>query len=325
MVGATCVESSDRVLSRERSGKTPQQPQLTPQQYMEKALKALHLDPKDTLNEKGGQRRRGVSFRSEYRAMKNRKPRGRAPSMIHEPTKSMIPPKRRDAKDKITVVLDLDETLIYAREGPLYARPHIDLLLEFLKDHCETVVWTAGVKAYAQTIVHNIDPKGAIEHCVYRHKKWFTGCAGYQKDLSMLGRDMDKILIIENTPDCIRGNPKNGILVTDYEGGENPDGTIPCIINFLAALVDSKMTVPAFLDYSPDLHVQEMLTDLGDVYPVYTLKSDDSAVPPSSAVRPRVNRDLQIETNLPPDAVSLDVPISPGGSYHNDWINNVAI
>lgn len=36
----------------------------------------------------------------------------------------MIPPKRRDDQSKITVVLDLDETLIYAREGPLYARPY---------------------------------------------------------------------------------------------------------------------------------------------------------------------------------------------------------
>ena len=320
MVGTTCVESTESVLSRERSGQTPLQPQFTPKQYIEKALNALDLDPNDSHNKKGGQRRRGISFRDEYRAMKNRKPRGRAPSMIHEPTKNMIPPKRRDAKDKITIVLDLDETLIYAREGPLYARPHIDLLLDFLKDHCETVVWTAGVKAYAQTIVHNIDPKGAIEHCVYRHKKWFTGCAGYQKDLSMLGRDMNQILIIENTPDCIRGNPKNGILVTDYEGGEHADGTIPTIINFLAALVDSKMTVPAFLEYSQDLHVQEMLTDLGDMYPVYTLKNGSAPRP-----NPRVNRDLRVATDLPQDSVSLNIAISPGGSYHNDWINNVAV
>ncbi|KAJ9453192.1 hypothetical protein DIPPA_06398, partial [Diplonema papillatum] len=68
-------------------------------QYMEKSIEALTLDPKETGRT---QRRRGVSFREEYRSMKNSRSRARGPSMIHEPTKDIIPPQRRDAKTKIT-------------------------------------------------------------------------------------------------------------------------------------------------------------------------------------------------------------------------------
>jgi len=101
------------------------------------------------------QRYRGVSFKKEYepqntfqklkKAVAPKGGRKRAPSMIHgalrscpateictvppEPTKHMIPPKRRDDKTRYTIVLDLDETLIYAREGPLYARPYACLFL----------------------------------------------------------------------------------------------------------------------------------------------------------------------------------------------------
>ena len=77
-------------------------------------------------------------------------------------------------------------------------------------------------------MIKNIDKKGVIKHCVYRHKKWFSvcslrvaspswlhtrqqGCAGYNKDLTLLGRDMDKLVILENTPDCVRGNEANGM------------------------------------------------------------------------------------------------------------------
>eukprot|EP01064_Diplonema_japonicum_P006648 TRINITY_DN14497_c0_g1_i1.p1 TRINITY_DN14497_c0_g1~~TRINITY_DN14497_c0_g1_i1.p1 ORF type:complete len:300 (+),score=32.16 TRINITY_DN14497_c0_g1_i1:57-956(+) len=294
---------------------------LTPKDYVDRAMKLLHNDPSD---DKVSQRKRGVSFREEYRMMRNSRTRTRAPSMIHEPTKDMIPPKRKEVGDKITVILDLDETLIYARNGPLFARPHLDLLFEFLKDHCETVVWTAGVKAYAQCVIKNIDPSGVIEHCIYRHKRWFSGKAGYQKDLTMLGRDMDKVLIVENTPDCIRGNPDNGVLVKDYEGETNGggcDSTIPRLTKFIAKLVESGDTVPAFLKNTEMVNQNAIHTTDGG-YLVYSLNSENK----QAYSKPMLNRDLLENPDvLPHDAVPLHIPLSPGGTYHNDWINNVTL
>eukprot|EP01060_Flectonema_neradi_P029920 TRINITY_DN4249_c0_g2_i1.p1 TRINITY_DN4249_c0_g2~~TRINITY_DN4249_c0_g2_i1.p1 ORF type:complete len:250 (+),score=38.24 TRINITY_DN4249_c0_g2_i1:239-988(+) len=218
------------------------------------------------------QRKRGVSFKQEYQGGAARvKGRTRAPSMLHEPTKHMIPPQAKADKGKYTVVFDLDETLIYAREGPLYARPGLDDLFDTVRDNVEALVWTAGLRAYAQAIIKNIDKQQSIKHCVYRHAKWFTGQAGYRKDLGVLGRDLDKTIIIENTPDCIRGYQQNGILVTDYEGGEMPDFTIPALNEFIKKLIESDLTVPQYITSSPMLVRAPIQTDTGDFIQCYTL------------------------------------------------------
>lgn len=257
------------------------------------------------------QRIRGLSFKQEYststqpslfqrmkaRVSGNTGPtRQRTPSMIQEAGRDLVPPKDPSVADRITVVLDLDETLIYAREGPLYARPGLDELLKFLKDNCEGIVWTAGVKAYAQAVVRNIDKHDAVRHTVYRHKKWFTGCAGYNKDLTLLGRDMSTTLIIENTPDCVRGNESNGILVADYEGGELADNTLPCITLLLQDLIERRKTenisVPQYITASKFLSKQRIPTDVGDVLTCYCMDINDPELFKQTKDS-RVNKDLQ--------------------------------
>jgi hypothetical protein len=50
--------------------------------------------------------------------------------MSHETSRFCLPEQAIEDRDKIVLVLDLDETLVYAREGPLFARP---VLMSFLK------------------------------------------------------------------------------------------------------------------------------------------------------------------------------------------------
>lgn len=236
------------------------------------------------------QRKRGTSFKQEYQGAAARaKGRGRAPSMLHEPTKYMIPPQAADVKGRYVIVFDLDETLVYAREGPLYARPGIDDMLAYLKEKTEVIVWTAGLRAYAQAIVRTIDKVAAVRHCVYRHAKWFTGQAGYQKDLAVLGRAPEKMIMIENTPDCIRGWQQNAILVCDYEGGETPDFTIPALHQFLKGLVDSGKSVPEYITSSEMLSRQPIQTDVGDFIQCYVLNINTWK--PEGWTR--VNKDIQ--------------------------------
>lgn len=216
--------------------------------------------------------------------------------MIHEVGRNLVPPKDPSVSGRITVVLDLDETLIYAREGPLFARRGIDQLLALLKDSFEAVVWTAGVKAYAQAVVKNIDKGEAIKHCVYRHKKWFTGVAGYNKDLTLLGRDMDTTLIIENTPDCVRGNEANGILVADYEGGDEEDNTLFLICALLKDLKERHekegITVPKYITSSKLLSKTAIATDVNDTLTCYCLDASQNPELFMAAKDQRVNRDL---------------------------------
>eukprot|EP01012_Entosiphon_sulcatum_P012829 TRINITY_DN1812_c0_g1_i1.p1 TRINITY_DN1812_c0_g1~~TRINITY_DN1812_c0_g1_i1.p1 ORF type:complete len:356 (-),score=50.87 TRINITY_DN1812_c0_g1_i1:628-1695(-) len=196
--------------------------------------------------------------------------RRRAPSMSSDFSVDVIPAQAPCDAGKLTVVLDLDETLVYAREGPIIQRPQLDLLFEVLGERCETIVWTAGIKSYAQNICNEIDKRGVIRHCIYRHHKWFGpaarekwfGCTNggsYTKDLAILGRDMNRVLIIENTPTCVAANPENGIIVSDFTHSNPFDHTIPVIASLITQLLDSQMTVPQFLANCSLMRKQHLL------------------------------------------------------------------
>ncbi|CCW62103.1 unnamed protein product [Phytomonas sp. EM1] len=138
----------------------------------------------------------------------------RQPTMLCRGSKLVAPLTEKEKQ--YTVVFDLDETVVYARDGPLYTRAYLKDLLRAIKDHFEVIVWTAGEREYAKNVLAEINEDCIIRHLVYRHKKWFHG-DDYTKDLRQLGRDLDYTIMIDNTPDCVRANPENSIIVADFE------------------------------------------------------------------------------------------------------------
>ena len=78
---------------------------------------------------------------------------------------------------------------------------------------------------------------------------------------------------MENTPDCVRNNPRNGIIVQDYEGGEGHDNTLRHLASLVQLLCQSGCTVPDFLHSSKQLQLQTVAGELGDVE-VYFLRTE---------------------------------------------------
>eukprot|EP01060_Flectonema_neradi_P007963 TRINITY_DN1567_c0_g3_i1.p1 TRINITY_DN1567_c0_g3~~TRINITY_DN1567_c0_g3_i1.p1 ORF type:complete len:648 (+),score=163.53 TRINITY_DN1567_c0_g3_i1:108-2051(+) len=172
------------------------------------------------------------------------------------PNQNLISPltnPTNEGKKRYTIVLDLDETLIYTRgsNSHLCLRPGSRELLSCLRTlGCEVVVWTASTKDYSAAILSNIDPDlEYISECVYRHPKWFEGkgVAHPRKDLSLLGRDLDTTLIVDNSVDCCVGyTESNAIIVPDFRGLELEE-TLPTLCEFLEDLVESQVTVRDYL------------------------------------------------------------------------------
>ena len=69
-----------------------------------------------------------------------------------------------------------------------------------MSKYYEIAVFTAGLKDYADWILNDLDKQGFISHWLYRdHTKLRNGV--YIKDLSKLGRDLSKIIIVDNIED----------------------------------------------------------------------------------------------------------------------------
>lgn len=128
----------------------------------------------------------------------------------------LIPEQLDTDRGKLVVVLDLDETLVYGREGFVHERPGTAELLRVLKDRCEVIVWTAGTREYALEVIRLIDTERAVQHCIFRHPMWYKDEANCVKDIRMLGRPREKVLFLDNTPEVFRANPGNSLLVKEY-------------------------------------------------------------------------------------------------------------
>ncbi|KAG7026508.1 CTD small phosphatase-like protein, partial [Cucurbita argyrosperma subsp. argyrosperma] len=146
----------------------------------------------------------------------------------------LLPPLISPAKR--TVLLDLDETLVHSKLDPpperfdfvvrpridgeilnfyVLKRPGVDQFLEALADRFEIVVFTAGLKEYASLVVNHLDKKSVISHRLYRDScKEVEG--KYVKDLSEIGRDLRRVVIVDDNPNAYAFQPENAIPIASF-------------------------------------------------------------------------------------------------------------
>ena len=128
-------------------------------------------------------------------------------------------------KFKYTLVLDIDETIIHYFftyiNGTFFVRPYVYEFLNTLKQYYEIVTFTAGTKDYADNILNLVDTNdNLIKYRLYRHHTTIMGCNVF-KDLMRLGRDMSKIIIIDNLKDNFKLQPNNGLFIKTWTSDIN--------------------------------------------------------------------------------------------------------
>ncbi|KAH8073695.1 phosphoprotein phosphatase [Aureococcus anophagefferens] len=134
-------------------------------------------------------------------------------------------------------------TLLCGVTSTVYAksRPRLDDFLRYAAARFEVVIFTASHHAYAETLLDKIDPDGSlIDHRLFR-----DACATvdglYLKDLDVLGRDLAKVAIVDNTPYVFGFQPDNAIPIESWYDDEADDE-----LDKLKALLDR-------LEHAPDV------------------------------------------------------------------------
>jgi hypothetical protein len=116
-----------------------------------------------------------------------------------------LPPLTGKDKDTTyTLVLDLDETLIhnveYGQDSFFLVRPGCVQFIELMAQYYEIVIFTAALQEYADQVVDQIDVNNNIKLRLYRQHTSQNG-PFLVKDLSLLGRDLNRTIIIDNISD----------------------------------------------------------------------------------------------------------------------------
>ena len=152
--------------------------------------------------------------------------------------------KRINKGKKFTLVLDLDETLISFHineqgKGILIPRPFLLKFLTEMNKIFELVVFTAGTQEYADPILNIIDKKKFFYKRLYRQHCVILDNV-FVKDLSKLGRDLSKVIIIENTPQNFKLQKENGIFIKNFYGEDKNDSALLDLIPILKTVTNNE-------------------------------------------------------------------------------------
>ena len=108
-------------------------------------------------------------------------------------------------KMELTLFLDLDETLIsfqYSKdnkkEGILYLRPGLRIFLKEISELYEIIIFTSSTREYASQIIDKIEKENKFFSArLYREHNIIINNE-YIKDISLLGRNIEKVSIVDN-------------------------------------------------------------------------------------------------------------------------------
>ena len=146
---------------------------------------------------------------------------------------------------KFTLVLDLDETLISfrredAQKGILRLRPGLYKFLNEVKQIYEVIVFTTGTQEYADPILNAIEKQGKFfDTRLYRQHAIIIDNL-FVKDLSRLGRDISKVIIVDNMPHNFGLQKENGIFIKNFYGENAKDNALIDLIPILKSIASNE-------------------------------------------------------------------------------------
>lgn len=138
------------------------------------------------------------------------------------------------------IILDLDETLIYATEAELttqadftatyyliYKRPYLDAFIKFCFQHFNVAVWTSSGAIYAQEIIVNIFPNPEQLAFIWTAEKCTPkfNLETYQYDsiknlkkVKNKGFSLEQVVVVDDSPEKHIHNYGNLIPIQPFVG-----------------------------------------------------------------------------------------------------------
>ncbi|KAH8372025.1 hypothetical protein KR093_009760, partial [Drosophila rubida] len=157
------------------------------------------------------------------------------PPPLPDQQRYLLPQVRHSDMHRKCMVIDLDETLVHSSFKPIpnadfivpveidgtihqvyvLKRPHVDEFLQKMGELYECVLFTASLAKYADPVADLLDKWNVFRARLFREScVYYRG--NYIKDLNRLGRDLQKIVIVDNSPASYIFHPDNAVPVKSW-------------------------------------------------------------------------------------------------------------
>lgn len=191
---------------------------------------------------------------------------------------NLLPKQEQQDQGKKTLVLDLDETLIHSvfkpvegadmvlkipeqvsdRTGNYYTvmndiyvfkRPGVDMFLKRLSRYYELVIFTASIDKYANPVIDSLDSNNLTRHRLYREHCTYMYNV-FIKDLKKLGRRMEDILILDNSPISYLFQKQNALPIKTWLDDRNDIELYKYLrlLEYLATVEDVREVISQVVD-----------------------------------------------------------------------------
>lgn len=110
-------------------------------------------------------------------------------------------------------------------DDQILVRPWAEEFIEEMSKYYEVVIFTAALQDYADCILDQLDSKKNIKYRLYRQHA-IPHDNNYVKDLSRIGRPLNRMIIVDNLSENFQLQPENGIMIRGWFDDPN-DTALP--------------------------------------------------------------------------------------------------
>ena len=191
---------------------------------------------------------------------------------IHSTDSTVFP--NNTGKLTKTLVLDLDETLVHSSLKPLdnydfkigvksgediidifvMLRPGAQDFLERIGVLYEVIIFTASLESYANPVIDFLDRSKVVKKRLFR-KDCANHNGNFVKNLSKLGRDLTKLIIVDNSPISYSLHPYNAIAINSWydDQSDNQLEDILKVLEILEPVDDVRLLLKALIQEKMDI------------------------------------------------------------------------
>jgi hypothetical protein len=137
---------------------------------------------------------------------------------------------------KYSLIINLDETLIFNNNGKIILRPNLFHFLDIMKEIYELIIFSFESNSFIDKVVETIEQKNKyFDYILYANQCTLklNNSGTLVKDLESLGRDIKNIIVIDSKSHLEQKYQNNLILIKGFFGNDLIDTNLLKILGYI--------------------------------------------------------------------------------------------